>query len=121
MLYIHVTLVPVIGVVGEPKTKPTQHSVAELREIGIQPDIIVFRSEAPVSSTVRDKIALFCDIEPRRSSSAVDPDDIYKVPFSDARRGPGLAGPAEVVDAGRGTRPDEWADLVGGSTPARTR
>ncbi len=80
VLYVHVTLVPVIGVVGEPKTKPTQHSVAELREIGIQPDIIVVRSELPVSRGIRDKIALFCDVEPEAVISAADADDIYKVP-----------------------------------------
>ena len=82
VLYIHVTLVPVIGVVGEQKTKPTQHSVAELREIGIQPDIIVVRSETPVSRGLRDKIALFCDIEPDAVISAVDTDDIYKIPLA---------------------------------------
>ena len=82
VLYIHVTLVPVIGVVGEQKTKPTQHSVAELREIGIQPDIIVVRSEMPVSRGLRDKIALFCDIEPDAVISAVDTDDIYKIPLA---------------------------------------
>src|SRR5664280_2472379 len=82
VLYIHVTLVPVIGVVGEQKTKPTQHSVAELREIGIQPDIIVVRSEQPVSRGLRDKIALFCDIEPDAVISAVDTDDIYKIPLA---------------------------------------
>jgi CTP synthase len=82
VLYIHVTLVPVIGVVGEQKTKPTQHSVAELREIGIQPDVIVVRSELPVSRSLRDKIALFCDIEPEGVISAADSDDIYKVPLA---------------------------------------
>jgi CTP synthase len=81
VLYIHVTLVPVIGVVGEPKTKPTQHSVAELREIGIQPDIIVARSEERLSRGIRDKIALFCDVEPEAVVSAPDADDIYKVPL----------------------------------------
>jgi len=81
VLYIHVTLVPVIGVVGEQKTKPTQHSVAELREIGIQPDIIVARSEEPLSRSLRDKIALFCDIEPEGVISAADADDIYRVPL----------------------------------------
>jgi len=82
VLYIHVTLVPVIGVVGEQKTKPTQHSVAELREIGIQPDVIVARSEDPVTRSLRDKIALFCDIEPEGVISAPDSDDIYKVPLA---------------------------------------
>ncbi|MBM3147709.1 MAG: CTP synthase (glutamine hydrolyzing), partial [Actinobacteria bacterium] len=68
-------------VVGEQKTKPTQHSVAELREIGIQPDIIVARSEEPLSRSLRDKIALFCDIEPEGVISAADADDIYRVPL----------------------------------------
>ena len=79
MLYIHVTLVPMIGVVGELKTKPTQHSVAELREIGIQPDIIVARSEELLSQGIREKIALFCDVDPEAVVSAADADDIYRV------------------------------------------
>ena len=87
VIYVHVTLVPVIGVVGEAKTKPTQHSVAELREIGIQPDIIVSRSEELLSRGIRDKIALFCDVEPEAVVSAADADDIYKVPLLHARRG----------------------------------
>jgi CTP synthase len=82
VLYVHVTLVPVIGVVGEPKTKPTQHSVAELREIGIQPDIIVARSEEPLSQGIREKIALFCDVDPDAVVSACDADDIYRVPLN---------------------------------------
>ncbi len=81
VLYIHVTLVPVIGVVGEPKTKPTQHSVAELRQIGIQPDIIVARSEEPLSQGIKEKIALFCDVEPDAVVCASDADDIYRVPL----------------------------------------
>ena len=81
VLYVHVTLVPVIGVVGEPKTKPTQHSVAELREIGIQPDIIVARSAELLSRGIRDKIALFCDVEPEAVISARDAADIYQVPL----------------------------------------
>jgi len=81
VLYVHVTLVPVIGVVGEPKTKPTQHSVAELREIGIQPDIIVARSAEPLSQGIREKIALFCDVDPEAVISARDADDVYRVPL----------------------------------------
>ena len=87
VLYVHVTLVPVIGVVGEPKTKPTQHSVAELREIGIQPDIIVARSEEPLSKGIREKIALFCDVDPEAVVTACDADDIYKVPPQMQREG----------------------------------
>ena len=82
VLYIHVTLVPIIGVVGELKTKPTQHSVAELREIGIQPDIIVARSEETLSQGIREKIALFCDVDPDAVVSASDADDIYRVPLN---------------------------------------
>jgi CTP synthase len=81
VLYIHVTLVPMIGVVGELKTKPTQHSVAELREIGIQPDVIVARSEELLSQGIREKIALFCDVDPDGVVSARDADDIYRVPL----------------------------------------
>jgi CTP synthase len=81
VLYIHVTLVPVIGVVGEPKTKPTQHSVAELREIGIQPDIIVARSEEPLSQGIKEKIALFCDVDLDGVICARDADDIYRIPL----------------------------------------
>jgi CTP synthase len=87
VLYVHVTLVPVIGVVGEPKTKPTQHSVAELREIGIQPDIIVARSEEPVEQGIREKIALFCDVDPDAVVSARDADDIYRIPLLMHREG----------------------------------
>jgi CTP synthase len=81
VLYVHVTLVPVMGVVGEPKTKPTQHSVAELREIGIQPDVIVARSEEPLSQGIREKIALFCDVDPEAVVCARDADDIYRIPL----------------------------------------
>src|SRR3989304_3792300 len=62
-LFIHVTWLPHIGATGELKTKPTQHSVRELRSIGIQPDIIVARSDYPIEEDLRDKIALFCDVE----------------------------------------------------------
>ena len=62
VLYVHVTLLPVLMATGELKTKPTQHSVKELRGIGIQPDVIVLRSDHPVSDEIREKIALFCDV-----------------------------------------------------------
>ena len=64
-MYIHVTLLPFVGATGELKTKPTQHSVKELRGIGIQPDVIVARADKPVSDALKDKISLFCDVEPR--------------------------------------------------------
>jgi len=82
VLYVHVTLIPYIGAAGELKTKPTQHSVNELREIGIQPDIIVCRSDRPLNQELRDKIALFTDVEPRAVVSAVDESDVYFVPLA---------------------------------------
>ncbi len=82
VLFIHVTLIPYIGVAGELKTKPTQHSVNELREIGIQPDIIVCRADRPVSREIKDKIALFTDVEPRAVIAAIDASDIYFVPLN---------------------------------------
>src|SRR4051812_10680284 len=68
VLYVHVTLLPALAATGELKTKPTQHSVKELRGIGIQPDVIVLRSDHPVPDEIREKIALFTDVRRRRSS-----------------------------------------------------
>ncbi|HSJ54336.1 MAG TPA: CTP synthase [Anaerolineae bacterium] len=80
-VYVHVTLLPYISSTGEIKTKPTQHSVRELRGIGIQPDIIVARSDYPVDESVRAKIALFCDVEKRAVISLVTTPIIYEVPL----------------------------------------
>jgi CTP synthase len=80
-LYMHVTLLPHISSTGEIKTKPTQHSVRELRGIGIQPDIIVARSDHPIDEEVRAKIALFCNVEKRAVISLVTTPIIYEVPL----------------------------------------
>ncbi len=80
-LSIHVTLLPYISTTGELKTKPTQHSVRELRSIGIQPDVIVCRSDLPLSADVRDKISLFCDVEPRAVIPMLTMPSIYEVPL----------------------------------------
>lgn len=80
-LYMHLTLVPYLRVAGEHKTKPTQHSVKELRSIGIQPDIILCRCEVPVSSDLKRKIALFCDVDVDAVFSSADVDNIYEVPL----------------------------------------
>jgi len=80
-LYIHLTLVPFISVASEIKTKPTQHSVKELRSIGIQPDVLVCRSQTALPREQRAKIALFTNVEERAVISAVDVDDIYKIPM----------------------------------------
>jgi CTP synthase len=79
--YIHLTLVPVVGGSGEIKTKPTQHSVKELRSIGIQPDVLLCRAHAALPEEQRRKIALFTNVEERAVISAVDADDIYKIPL----------------------------------------
>jgi CTP synthase len=80
-MFIHLTLVPYIGHAGELKTKPTQHSVNELRRIGIQPDMVVCRSEGGLPHDVRKKIALFASLPPEAIVSARDVDNIYKVPL----------------------------------------
>src|SRR4249920_3151203 len=78
--YVHVTLVPFIEAAGELKTKPTQHSVNELRRIGIHPDVIVCRSHEELSHDIRDKIALFADVDPGAVVAAPDVPDVYLVP-----------------------------------------
>jgi CTP synthase len=80
VVYVHVTLVPFIESAGELKTKPTQHSVNELRRIGIHPDIVVARSREPLSEDIRDKIALFADVDPDAVVSNPDARDVYLVP-----------------------------------------
>ena len=80
-LFIHLTLVPYIAAAGEIKTKPTQHSVKELRSIGIQPDILLCRSTKPLPEGERRKIALFTNVEEKAVISAVDVDNIYKIPL----------------------------------------
>jgi CTP synthase len=82
VVYIHITFLPHIGATGELKTKPTQHSVKELRSIGIQPDIIVCRSDHPVGQELRDKIALFCDVEPSAVIPLETTDTIYEIPLT---------------------------------------
>lgn len=80
-MYIHVTLVPYIHAAKELKTKPTQHSVKELRSIGIQPDVIVCRSEMPLSDSIKAKIALFCDIDKDAVIQNLDAETLYEVPL----------------------------------------
>ncbi len=87
VLYIHLTLVPYIKTAGELKTKPTQHSVKELRSIGIQPDIILCRSDRPLPLEIKKKISLFCNIPPEAVFTAQDVDSIYEVPLSLHREG----------------------------------
>ncbi len=80
-VYLHLTLIPIVGGSGEIKTKPTQHSVKELRGIGIQPDVLLCRCKHPLPEEQRRKIALFTNVEERAVISGVDADDIYKIPI----------------------------------------
>ena len=82
VLFVHVTLVPYIAAAHEVKTKPTQHSVKELRSIGVQPDFIVCRSDHEISDSVREKIALFCDVAPEDVLACIDAPSIYQVPLA---------------------------------------
>lgn len=87
VMYIHVTLIPYIAVAGELKTKPSQHSVKELRSIGIQPDVLVCRSEKPLSDDIKAKLALFCDVEREAVIQLLDAESIYAVPLMLAEEG----------------------------------
>ncbi len=110
--FVHVSLMPFIGPTGELKTKPTQHSVKEMRSIGIQPDIIVCRSDRPITRHLKEKISLLCDVETRAVISAVDADSIYEVPLVLHREGLDslLASMLRLPE----TQPDlsEWRGLV---------
>lgn len=82
VLYLHCTLVPYIAASGELKTKPTQHSVKELRSLGIQPNVLVVRSDRPVPQEMKEKIALFCDVDAHEVVECVDADSLYDIPLA---------------------------------------
>lgn len=111
-LYVHVTLVPYIEAAGELKSKPTQHSVKELRSIGIQPDVIVCRSSRPITSEVIAKIALFCDIEKDAIVPLMDVQSIYEVPLVLEERGVGNLVTAKLGLAQREADLRDWSDIV---------
>ncbi|MGC8861285.1 MAG: CTP synthase [Armatimonadota bacterium] len=81
VMYVHVTLIPSVGPWGELKTKPTQHSVIKLREIGIQPDVLICRTRSKMSQDMKDKISLFCDVEKEAVIEARDVEIIYEIPL----------------------------------------
>ena len=114
MLYVHVTLLPALAATGELKTKPTQHSVKELRGIGIQPDVIVLRSDHPVSDEIRDKIALFTDVASEAVIPAETADTIYEVPlmFEEAGLGRLIVRDLGLVDADVEPDLELWRALV---------
>jgi CTP synthase len=114
-LFIHVTLVPFIAAAGELKTKPTQHSVRDLREIGIAPDILLCRSERPLSHDLRSKIALFCNVKDSAVISAQDVDTIYDVPLAFHEQGLDELIVTQLGFGSKASQSDlaEWRELVG--------
>lgn len=112
VVFVHLTLVPFIGVSGELKTKPTQHSVRELREIGIQPDILLCRTDRYLSAELKAKIALFCSVEEQAVITAKDVGNIYEVPLVLAGEGldTQILRCLKLVTPERNLAP--WADLV---------
>ncbi len=114
VLYVHVTLLPALAATGELKTKPTQHSVKELRGIGIQPDVIVLRSDSPVPDELRDKIALFCDVPAPAVIPATTADTIYAVPlmFEEAGLGDLVVNQLGLVDRVHTADLVAWRGLV---------
>ena len=114
VLYVHVTLLPALAATGELKTKPTQHSVKELRGIGIQPDIIVLRSDHPVSDEVREKIALFTDVAFDAVVPAETAETIYEVPLQFEQQGMGelIVRELGLEDSARPVDLASWRALV---------
>jgi CTP synthase len=112
VLYLHVTLLPYLGASRELKTKPTQHSVKELLRVGIQPDVIVCRSDYPVSDELREKIALFCNIEARAVIPLLTADTIYEVPLVLEEAGLGEHLVQELSLKKQEAQMQEWSDLV---------
>ncbi|HLE04404.1 MAG TPA: CTP synthase [Anaerolineales bacterium] len=121
-LFVHVTWLPYIGATGELKTKPTQHSVRELRSIGISPDVIVARSDYPVGESLREKIALFCDVEPKAVIPVITTDILYEVPLRLEAQGLGDY-ITHRLGLSESKRPDwsEWERLVAQERTDRPR
>ena len=112
VLYVHVTLLPYLKSTQELKTKPTQHSVNELRRIGIQPDIIVCRSDLPISEGIRDKISLFCDVEREAVIPLPTVPTIYEVPLLLEEEGLGQLVISELGLDARKAELSEWEEMV---------
>ncbi len=112
VIYIHLTLVPYIKTACEVKTKPTQHSVKELRSIGIQPDILLCRTESLLSQDIKRKIALFCNVAPDAVFTAKDVDCIYDVPLVYNQEGLGDTILKKLNIWARAPRLDDWREMV---------
>ncbi len=112
VLFIHVTLVPYLSKAGELKTKPTQHSVKELRSIGIQPDIIVCRTEKPLSRELKDKIGLFCNVDGSSVFQNTDADTLYQVPLLLNKEGLDTMVVKKLSLPSEEPKLDEWTEIV---------
>lgn len=120
VLYVHLTLLPYVKASGEVKTKPTQHSVKALREVGIQPDILICRTEKPISRDVKEKIALFCNVRPEEVIAAEDVECIYEVPlkFHDEGLDQKIVELLNIWT--RAPQLDEWKSFVAGINSLET-
>ncbi|HZV79680.1 MAG TPA: CTP synthase [Candidatus Binatus sp.] len=112
VMYIHLTLIPHLGAADELKTKPTQHSVRELRGIGISPDAIVCRTEYPLTPEIKQKIALFCDVKPGAVVQSRDAQSIYQVPLNLEAEGLAELACAKLGLGERQADLDEWRAMV---------
>ncbi|HEY7993187.1 MAG: CTP synthase [Candidatus Eremiobacterales bacterium] len=112
VMYVHLTLVPHLGAADELKTKPTQHSVRELRAIGITPDAIVCRTEYPLTPEIKEKIALFCDVKPSAVVQSRDAQSIYQVPLNLEAEGLADAVTQKLGFADRSLDLEDWRAMV---------
>ncbi|NOZ91841.1 CTP synthase [bacterium 3DAC] len=109
---IHLTLVPFLSTTGEAKTKPTQHSVKELRSLGIQPDVIMLRSHIALPAEIKEKVALFCDVRPEAVFDVVDAPSIYHVPLMLEKKGVGRLIMKYLYGEDRHANLSDWQALV---------
>jgi len=114
ILYVHLTLIPYIKTSGELKTKPTQHSVQKLREIGIQPDVLLCRTEEKLSNKLKEKIALFCNVEVDSVITAMDVKNIYEVPLSLEKEGLADIIASKLGISAKKPNLDSWKRVVQG-------
>ena len=113
VMYVHCTLLPYIKAAGEMKTKPTQHSVKELRGLGIQPDLIVVRTEYEMTQDLKDKIALFCDIKKESVIECRDADSLYEIPLQLSKQNmDDIVIQRLQLNAKYETQLDEWKHLL---------
>jgi len=112
VMYVHVTFVPQVGPWGEIKTKPTQHSVIKLREIGIAPDLLICRTDLPMSEEIKEKISLFCDVDREAVIESMNVETIYEVPLIYERSGVGEFVTKRLQLASRSPELSEWQAIV---------